>query len=82
LIVDTGTPANRRQWLEEVFSLVEPEDVGCIFLSHDDVDHTGNLDEALSVCSNATVVCNWAMVERPHELLRFSATSVSVGDGR
>jgi glyoxylase-like metal-dependent hydrolase (beta-lactamase superfamily II) len=64
VIVDTGTPANRAQWLEDVFSLVEPDDVRWIFLSHDDVDHTGNLDEALSRCANATVVCNWAMVER------------------
>ena len=64
VIVDTGTPANRKQWQEDVFSLVEPKDVKWIFLSHDDVDHTGNLDEALSACPNATVVCSWAMVER------------------
>ena len=41
IIVDTGTPANRKQWLSDVFSLVEPTDVRWIFLSHDDVDHTG-----------------------------------------
>jgi len=64
VIVDTGTPANRKQWLEDVFSLVEPEDVRWIYLSHDDVDHTGNLDEALTVCTNAKLVCNWAMIER------------------
>ena len=64
VIVDTGTPANRTQWLEDVFALVEPEDVRWIFLSHDDVDHTGNLDEALSACTNATIVCSWAMLER------------------
>lgn len=64
VIVDTGTPANRKQWLDDVFSLVEPEDVRWIFLSHDDVDHTGNLDEALTACPNARLVCNWAMVER------------------
>src|SRR5713226_2007206 len=64
VIVDTGTLANRKQWLDDVFSLVEPEDVRWIFLSHDDVDHTGNLDEALSACPNARLVCNWAMVER------------------
>jgi flavorubredoxin len=64
VIVDTGTPANREQWLKDVFSLVEPTDVRWIFLSHDDVDHTGNLDEALSACVNAQLVCNWAMVER------------------
>jgi flavorubredoxin len=64
MIVDTGTIANRTQWLEDVFSVVEPEDVRWIFLSHDDVDHTGNLDETLSACPNAQLVCSWAMVER------------------
>jgi flavorubredoxin len=64
VIVDTGTIANRAQWLEDVFGLVEPEDVRWIFISHDDVDHTGNLDEAMTLCPNATLVCSWAMVER------------------
>ena len=64
MIVDTGTVANRKQWLQDVFSLVEPEDVRWIFLSHDDVDHSGNLEETMSACPNATLVCNWAMVER------------------
>ena len=64
VIVDTGTPANRAQWLEDVFALVDPVDVRWVFLSHDDVDHTGNLDEVMTACPNATLVCNWAMVER------------------
>lgn len=64
VIIDTGTPANRTQWLADVFSLVEPEDVRWIFLSHDDVDHSGNLDEVMTACPNAKLVCNWAMVER------------------
>ena len=64
VIVDTGTPANRKQWLEDAFSLVEPEDVKWVFLSHDDVDHSGNLDEVMTACPNAKLVCNWAMVER------------------
>jgi hypothetical protein len=64
VIVDTGTPANRQQWLQDVFSLVEPEDVRWIYLSHDDVDHSGNLAEALDACPNATLVCSWPIVER------------------
>lgn len=64
IIVDTGTPANRQQWLNDAFSLVEPEDVRWVFLSHDDVDHSGNLDEVMTACPNATLVCNWAMIER------------------
>ena len=71
MIVDTGTIANRAQWLEDVFSLVEPEDVKWIFLSHDDVDHTGNLDETLSACPNAKIVCSWAMIERHTNCFNF-----------
>jgi flavorubredoxin len=70
-IVDTGTPANREQWLRDAFSLVEPEDVRWVFLSHDDVDHSGNLDEVMSACPNATLVCNWAMVERHTNCFAF-----------
>ena len=64
VIVDTGTPANREQWLKDAFSLVEPEDVRWVFLSHDDVDHSGNLEEVMSACPNAQLVCSWAMIER------------------
>ena len=64
MLVDTGTPANRKQWLEDAFALVDPEDVRWVFLSHDDVDHSGNLDEVMTACPNAKLVCNWAMVER------------------
>lgn len=64
MIVDTGTIANREQWLEDVFSLVEPKDVRWVFISHDDVDHTGNLEQTMEACPNARLVCSWAMVER------------------
>lgn len=71
VIIDTGTPANRTQWLKDVFSLVEPTDVQWVFLSHDDVDHTGNLDQVMTACPNAKLVCNWAMVERHTNCFRF-----------
>jgi len=89
MLVDTGTPANRTQWMEDAFSLVDPEDVQWIFLSHDDVDHTGNLDEAMTACPNAKLVCNWAMVERhtncfdfPLERCRWimDGESLDIGD--
>jgi flavorubredoxin len=71
VIVDTGTPSNRTQWMEDVFSLVEPNDVRWIFLSHDDVDHSGNLDQAMDACPNAKLVCSWAMVERHSNCFQF-----------
>jgi len=71
VIVDTGTPGNRTQWLSDAFSLVEPKDVRWVFLSHDDVDHSGNLDEVMTACPNATLVCNWAMIERHSNCFNF-----------
>jgi flavorubredoxin len=64
VIVDTGAPVHRKLWLDKVFSLVEPEDVRWIYLSHDDGDHTGGLLDALERCPNATLVTNWFSVER------------------
>ena len=64
VIVDTGTEANRAQWLEDVFSIVEPADVRWVCISHDDHAHTGNLAEVLDACPNATLVFNWFMTER------------------
>src|SRR5689334_17749801 len=71
VIVDTSTPANREQWLEDAFSIVEPDDVRWIYLSHDDVDHSGNLEQAMEACPNARLVCNWAMVERHTNCFNF-----------
>jgi flavorubredoxin len=67
VIVDTGAPANREQWFANVFSLVEPEDVRWIFLSHDDRDHSGNLLPLLEACPNATLLTTWFSVGRMAE---------------
>jgi flavorubredoxin len=63
-IIDTGTVNNRKQWLDDVFSLVDPKDVRWIMISHDDHDHVGNLAEAMALCPNATLVSSWFQVER------------------
>ncbi len=63
-IIDTGSLNNRNQWLEDVFGIVDPADVRWVFLSHDDSDHTGNLEPLMEACPNATLVCSWALTER------------------
>jgi flavorubredoxin len=57
--------------LNDVFSLVDPKDVQWIYLSHDDVDHTGNLEQTIEACPNAKLVCNWAMIERHTNCFNF-----------
>jgi flavorubredoxin len=64
VIVDTGAPVHREQWLEKAFAVVEPEDVRWVFLSHDDGDHTGALLDVLERCPKATLVTNFFSVER------------------
>lgn len=71
IIVDTGTPANREQWMKDVFSIVDPGDVRWIFLSHDDVDHSGNLAEVAEACPNATIVLTWFYIERHSCAMNF-----------
>lgn len=64
VVVDTGVAEHRDEYLDDVFSLVEPDDVRWVFISHDDVDHTGNVNEIMELCPNATLVINWFMTER------------------
>ena len=56
VVVDTGPKVSGKEWKEAVFSIVEPEDVRWIYLSHEDHDHTGNLVEMLELCRNAKLV--------------------------
>ena len=63
-IVDTGVADNRDQYLADVFSLVDPEDIRWVFISHDDIDHTGNLTALMDAAPNATLVINWFIMER------------------
>ena len=64
IIVDTGVPALRDRYLADMWSLVDPEDVRWVFLSHDDVDHYGNLGPIMEACPNATLLTSWFQWER------------------
>ena len=70
-----GRPCTRAV-ARSVFSLVEPEDVRWVFLSHDDGDHMGNLHELLELRPNATSVTNFFVhkrqtLERPLPVTRM-----------
>lgn len=64
VVVDTGAPVDRESVLEQVFGLVEPEDVRWIFISHDDVDHYGNMAALMEACPRATIVGSWYLMQR------------------
>lgn len=90
VVIDTGTPVNRT-WLEQLGSILDPADVRWIFISHDDVDHVGNLAVLLELCPRATVLTSWFAVGRmaveqglalPMDRVRFvnDGDAVDVGD--
>ncbi|MEO8696318.1 MAG: MBL fold metallo-hydrolase [Acidimicrobiales bacterium] len=82
VVVDTGMAENREQFLADVFGLVEPADVRWVYLSHDDVDHTGNVNALMEACPNATLILNWFMVERMGASLAVAPTRWRwIGDG-
>ena len=64
VIVDTGMVTDRATWFDDVGSLVDPDDVRWLYLTHDDDDHSGNLTEALARFPNATLVISWAACGR------------------
>jgi len=64
VVVDCGPKTSGKAWMNEVFAVVEPEDVRWIFMSHEDHDHSGNLVEMMELCPNAKLVGTWFMAER------------------
>jgi hypothetical protein len=64
ILVDTGPAAAADLWLDTAFSLVDPEDVRWVFVSHNDSDHNGNVLAVLAACPNATLVTTSAGVAR------------------
>ena len=53
-----------------------------MFISHDDVDHTGNVNALMAAAPNATLVVNWFMTERMGGSLDVPSTRQRwVGDG-
>jgi flavorubredoxin len=64
VVVDTGAPVHRARWLEQVFELVDPGDIRWVFISHEDGDHIGSLDDVLIAAPNATLVHNAFGAER------------------
>jgi glyoxylase-like metal-dependent hydrolase (beta-lactamase superfamily II) len=56
MLVDTGLPASRAEFLDALWSEVEPADLRWVYLTHPDRDHTGSLMEVLEAAPQARVV--------------------------
>jgi flavorubredoxin len=53
VLVDTGLGVDEPEFLEALGSVIDPADLAWIWLSHDDLDHTGNLRAVLDLAPDA-----------------------------
>ncbi|MGE0138553.1 MAG: MBL fold metallo-hydrolase [Ilumatobacteraceae bacterium] len=64
VVVDTGMAEHGEQILHDLFSLVEPDDIRWVVISHDDLDHAGNASALMRAAPNAVLVVDWLMQHR------------------
>lgn len=71
ILIDTGMPIVRDEFLETLWSLIDPEDLNWVLLTHDDGDHTGALIDVMAAAPRARVVTQFvgmARLETAHHL--------------
>jgi flavorubredoxin len=89
VLVDTGMGIDFEEFMKALESVIDPQDLKWVWLTHDDADHTGNIQKVLESAPNARLAANALAV------LRISTTwavpmdrvywlnpgdSISVGD--
>ena len=67
VLIDTGLATEREQFLRTLWSVVEPDQLAWIFLTHDDRDHAGNLLQVLESAPQARLVMNYMAVSKLSE---------------
>lgn len=78
ILVDTGLPIERDDFLERVWSLVEPDDLSCVVLTHEDHDHAGNLLAVLDAAPRARLVTNYVTLSKLLEAWTLPLDRVTV----
>ncbi len=58
VLVDTGLGIDGDAFVEALSSVVDPTDLRWIWLTHDDTDHTGNLQRVMELAPQARLVCH------------------------
>ena len=89
VLVDTGMGIDSDDFMKALKSIIDPQDLKWIWLTHDDADHTGNIQKVLAAAPRARLAANslgvlrmstvWQVpMQRVHWL--NPGDSVSVGD--
>jgi len=89
ILVDTGMGIECEEFMKSLKSVINPQDLKWIWLTHDDADHTGNLQKVLEAAPDARLAANSLAVLRmstawsvPMQRVYWlnSGDSISIGD--
>jgi len=89
VLVDTGMGIESEEFMKALESIIDPQDLKWVWLTHDDADHTGNIQKVLEAARNARLAANSLAVLRmstawPVPMHRVywlnSGDSIRVGD--
>lgn len=58
VLVDSGLGFDRGTFIDALSSVIDPSTIRWIWLTHDDADHTGNIESVFEAAPNATLVCH------------------------
>jgi flavorubredoxin len=64
VLVDTGMGIDSGEFMEALESVIDPQDLRWVWLTHDDADHTGNIEKVLESAPNARLAANSLAVLR------------------
>jgi len=64
VLVDTGLGIESEEFMEALRSVIDPRDLKWVWLTHDDADHTGCIQEVLEAAPGARLVANSLAVLR------------------
>ena len=89
VLVDTGMGIESEEFMKALESVIDPRDLRWVWLTHDDADHTGNIQKVLEAAPGARLAANSLAVLRmstawPLPMNRVywlnSGDSISAGD--
>ncbi len=89
VLVDTGMGIESGEFMKALSSVIDPRDLRWIWITHDDADHTGNIQKVLEASPNVRIVANSLAVLRmstawpiPMDRVYWlnSGDSIKVGD--
>ena len=58
VLVDTGLGVDGDAFIDALASVIDPATLRWVWLTHDDADHTGNIQRVLDLAPNARLVCH------------------------